>query len=155
MKVKTIFFALAALTCSLLNACNDEGDTEKPVIDLIKPEKGAYLAIGGEHGVHFEMKLSDNDALNSYRVQIHDAFDGHDHQKTRSDDPEPFFYDSVFTDIHGQRNANVHHHAIMIPEGVTEGNYHMEVYCTDISGNQAYVFRNILLGHEEEDDHDD
>jgi hypothetical protein len=148
MKIQLISLSFIALTFGLFNAC-DEGDTEKPVIDLIEPEEGAHLSIGHDHGIHFEAKLSDNESLNSYRVQIHDAFDGHDHQETRSDDPEPFFYDSVFTDVQGKRNADIHHHAIVIPEGVAEGNYHLEVRCLDVSGNEAYVCRNVILGHED------
>ncbi|MDR3137946.1 MAG: DUF4625 domain-containing protein [Tannerellaceae bacterium] len=154
MKVQIISLALATLAFGFFNAC-EQGDTQKPIIDLVEPEEGDLLAIGHEHGVHLEMKLSDNDALNSYRVQIHNAFDGHPHQETRSDDPEPFFYDSVFTDIQGKRNTHIHHHAIVIPEGVAEGNYHLEVRCLDVSGNEAYAFRNVRLGHEEDDDHHD
>jgi hypothetical protein len=162
MKTTTVFFSfvLATLSVSLFNAC-DEGDTEKPVINLIEPEEGAQLAIGNDHGVHFEMKLSDNDALNSYRVEIHNNFDGHEHAALRSDEPDPFFYDSTFTDVHGKKNADIHHHAIRIPVGVAEGDYHLVVYCLDLSGNEAHIARNVILTNDaveedhDEDDHED
>lgn len=147
-----ISFAFAALAFGLFFAC-EEGDTQKPVIDLIEPEEGAHLSIGHDHGIHFEMNLSDNDALDSYRVQIHDAFD--DHQHTRSAGIEPFYFDSVFTDIQGLRNANIHHHAILIPQGVAAGKYHLEVYCTDRAKNQAYTYRNVFLTEEEHDEEHD
>ena len=56
-----------------------KGYVTKPVIDLIEPEEGAVLKIGNEKGVHFEMNLSDDVMLKSYKINIHNNFDHHGH----------------------------------------------------------------------------
>ena len=62
--MKTRFYfpmiiSLLVISVSLLTACGDSdnplSDTTKPVIDLKSPAEGGVLAIGSEHGVHFEM----------------------------------------------------------------------------------------------------
>ena len=79
MKTKFYFLVISLLAiCSVcLPACdNDEkGDVTKPVIDLIEPEEGAVLKIGNGKGVHFEMNLSDDVMLRSYKINIHNNFD--------------------------------------------------------------------------------
>ena len=72
--MKTRFYfpmiiSLLVISVSLLTACGDSdnplSDTTKPVIDLKSPAEGGVLAIGSEHGVHFEMDLSDDVMLKS------------------------------------------------------------------------------------------
>ena len=78
MKTKFYFLVISLLAiCSVcLPACdNDEkGDVTKPVIDLIEPEEGAVLKIGNGKGVHFEMNLSDDVMLRSYKINIHNKY---------------------------------------------------------------------------------
>lgn len=143
MKTKFYFLVISLLAiCSVcLPACdNDEkGDVTKPVIDLIEPEEGAVLKIGNEKGVHFEMNLSDDVMLKSYKINIHNNFD------------------KVY-DVSGLKNTKVHHHDIVIPADAAPGDYHLMVWCTDAAGNQTEVARNIVLsadgGTETEHDHD-
>ena len=75
--MKTRFYfpmiiSLLVISVSLLTACGDSdnplSDTTKPVIDLKSPAEGGVLAIGSEHGVHFEMDLSDDVMLKSYKI---------------------------------------------------------------------------------------
>ena len=75
--MKTRFYfpmiiSLLVISVSLLTACGDSdnplSDTTKPVIDLKSPAEGGVLAIGSEHGVHFEMDLSDDVMLKSYMI---------------------------------------------------------------------------------------
>lgn len=86
--MKTRFYfpmilSLLVISVSLLTACGDSdnplSDTTKPVIDLKSPAEGGVLAIGSEHGVHFEMDLSDDVMLKSYKIEIHNNFDHHSH----------------------------------------------------------------------------
>lgn len=81
--MKTRFYfpmiiSLLVISVSLLTACGDSdnplSDTTKPVIDLKSPAEGGVLAIGSEHGVHFEMDLSDDVMLKSYKIEIHNNF---------------------------------------------------------------------------------
>lgn len=96
MKTKFYFLVISLLAiCSVcLPACdNDEkGDVTKPVIDLIEPEEGAVLKIGNGKGVHFEMNLSDDVMLRSYKINIHNNFDHHGHEFPGSRREKHSFY---------------------------------------------------------------
>ncbi|MDR2809996.1 MAG: DUF4625 domain-containing protein [Tannerellaceae bacterium] len=148
-----IILGLWAILSFSLASC-ESGDTTKPVINLIEPAEGDVLEIGEE--VHFEMEVSDNDLLREYKVEIHHNFDGHNHEATRAEEElVPFFFEQTWSDISGKKNASIHHHDIVIPEDAAPGDYHLEVFCTDASGNEAYIVRNIELSHEGGDhDHD-
>lgn len=156
-----LFFVLSAIMCVSFSACDeDEADTTKPVITLDEPEDGDSLRIG--ESVHFECDFSDDEALGSYLIEIHNNFDGHGHKisssQTRGEDTEAFYFKKSY-DISNLRNTHVHHHDIVIPENATPGAYHLIVYCTDAAGNQAMVARDIILSHDAEShhhhDHDD
>lgn len=151
-----LFFSFLFVSCSK----EDEGDTIKPVIDLLEPEEGAILRIGSSHGVHFEMNLHDNEAIASYKINIHNNFDGHSHTRaSEAGITKPFTFERTYTDKAGQKDAYVHNHDIKIPADATPGNYHLMVYCLDQSGNETYVVRNIVLsvegGEEGEYHHDE
>lgn len=116
MKTKFYFLVISLLAiCSVcLPACdNDEkGDVTKPVIDLIEPEEGAVLKIGNEKGVHFEMNLSDDVMLKSYKINIHNNFDHHGHDSRAAGQKNiAFTFDKVY-DVSGLKNTKVHHHDI-------------------------------------------
>lgn len=150
-----LFFVLSAIMCVSFSACNeDEADTTKPVITLDEPEDGDSLRIG--ESVHFECDFSDDEALGSYLIEIHNNFDGHGHKisssQTRGEDTEAFYFKKSY-DISNLRNTHVHHHDIVIPENATPGAYHLIVYCTDAAGNQAMVARDIILSHDAESHH--
>lgn len=70
--------SLLAMSVFAFISCDDsDSDTTKPVIELSEPEEGQELKIGDEHGVHFEMDLSDDVMLKSYMIEIHSNFDHH------------------------------------------------------------------------------
>ena len=136
---------------SVFTSCSDDdGDTTLPVINLTAPAEGAILKIGSD--VHFDMEVADNEMLASYKVEIHNNFDGHEHSRaTRADgDTTPFYFQKSWS-LAGQKNATIHHHEIIIPTNATPGNYHLMVYCTDAAGNEAYVARGIVLSHDGEE----
>ena len=146
-----------AATTFLFTSCDsdNDGDTTPPVINLIAPAEEGILKIGDEHGMHLEMELSDNEMLSSYKIEIHNDFDGHTHTKgLKAEETTPFSFQKSW-DISGKKNATIHHHESLIPENATPGNYHLMVYCTDAAGNETYVARDIVLSHDvEDDDHD-
>ncbi|MDR0659050.1 MAG: DUF4625 domain-containing protein [Mediterranea sp.] len=154
MKTKNNFLFLVIFSVitffSLFASCHDDGDTTKPEIDLIEPEEDAVLQIGDD--VHFEMEVSDNEMLSSYKVEIHPNLDGHTHSRTtRTTD---FYFEETWS-LAGKKNAYIDHHEIDIPEGATPGHYHLMVYCTDAAGNEAILTRDIELSHEGEEHHDE
>ena len=59
--------SLLATVTFMFSSCDndDSSDTIKPLIELHEPEEGQALEIGNEHGVHFEMDLSDDVMLKS------------------------------------------------------------------------------------------
>lgn len=150
----TFYLSLTSilLLSTLFVSCSDDekqGDTTKPVINLIAPAEGAVLAVGTH--IHFDMELEDDVMLGSYKVEIHNNFDGHDHTKAEAGTGEttPFAYNNSWN-VSGQKQAKIHHHEIEIPANATHGNYHLMVYCTDAAGNESYVARNIVLAKEGE-----
>jgi hypothetical protein len=157
MKTSIKFFTLCLTAIFFLafTACKEDNDTTKPLINLIEPEDGAILHIGDENGVHFEAEFSDNEALSSYKVDIHPNFNNHSHAITKSDaETVDFVFEKSWTTIAGKKSAPVHHHEIKIPENATPGDYHLMVYCTDAAGNESYIAVNVELSHEEGEDHD-
>jgi hypothetical protein len=153
MKTKTrtiIFSCLTALFFLTLNRCTEDRDTVKPVIELHEPAEGDVLQIGNEDGMHFEADFSDNEALASYRIEIHPNFDNHSHSRADEGSVD-FTYDRSWK-ISG-RNFPAHQHAVLIPENATPGDYHLMVYCLDEEGNTSYVTVNIELSHEAGEGH--
>lgn len=161
--MKTIkYIAFYSILSSLfLTSCtsgDDNVDTEPPVIVLTGPKEGAKLEAGKD--VHFAMDVSDNVALGSYNIDIHDNFDGHGHNSlsvrhsdsTSGDDHNhdnngkvKFKFNRTWDDIHGKRNDHVHHHEIIIKEDAMRGPYHFVVKVVDKAGNQSMVFRNVEI----------
>lgn len=143
-----ILICVLVISAQLLVACSDSdnplSDTTKPVIMLNSPAEGGVLAIGSEHGVHLDMDLSDDVMLKSFKIEIHNNFDGHGHDSRSAGETVPFVFNKSY-DISGQRTAHIHNHDIVIPANATPGNYHLMVYCTDAAGNEAHVARNIVL----------
>lgn len=147
---KISILALWAVLTVCFTACheNEQSDVTKPVVLLEEPEEGAHLQIGDAHGVHFEMKLSDDVMLKSYKINIHPNFDHHGHAPSKAAaNTEDFNFNRVY-DVSGLRNVDVHHHDIVIPAQATPGDYHLIVWCTDAAGNQTQVVRNVVLTNE-------
>ncbi len=166
MKVKmSVILALGlGLALGFASCKKEDKDNEKPVINLKAPKDGAKLTIGKD--VHFDCEFSDNKELASYKVDIHNAFDGHTH-KTRGEehkhDEVPFKFEKSW-DLSGSKSKPVHHHEIKIEmEGkhIKAGKYHLLVYCKDKAGNESHVARDIELvegdphGHGHEHKHEE
>ena len=152
-RINFCIFCLAAISFVTMTSCDDkDGDTVKPVINLIEPGEGDIVEIGDEHGIHLDMTLSDNEMLREYKVDIHPVFDGHSHShELRAPEPEETTVDFYFQkswSVAGKKNTPVHHHEIMVPANATPGEYHFMVYCTDAAGNEEYAVRTIVLSTE-------
>lgn len=171
MKTKTIL-AVAVLLFSVLAfvSCDKDGDTTKPVIELSEPEDGEEFAPGSE--ICVEMDLSDDTALASFKINIHNAFDGHSHDSDEDESDDDHDHgddyntdtDNAFSytqtsedlgiDVLGLKNSHQHIH-IEIPSTASYGDYHLMVYCYDTEGNESYVARSIAITDDaEEHDHD-
>ena len=83
MKISVLIAAIVLKAVFGLVSCDNENlDNEKPVVKIVSPMEDELVKPGSD--IHFEVDLSDNVALASYKVNIHGAFDGHGHGDTRS-----------------------------------------------------------------------
>lgn len=112
-----------------------------PKITLIAPAENDIMQIG--KAIHFDMGLSDDNQLKSYRVEIHENFDGHAHTKENEGSVFPSVFDRTW-EITG-KSRNIHHHGIVIPANAKEGIYHLIIYCTNTAGEQSSVIRTVHL----------
>jgi len=149
MYKKLLTFTLLSACTFMLSACgdDDESDVTKPTINVIAPADDAELVIGDANGVTFEMEVGDNEALASYKINIHSNFDGHTHSRASEANgaTTDFTFNKTYTNIAGQRTTHVQHNDIVIPANATPGHYHLVVYLADQAGNETYAARDIVL----------
>lgn len=157
--INNILFAVITIIVSTFTcvSCEESGDTTPPVIELIAPAEGAELMAGKE--IHFDMNISDNEMLKSYKVEIHNDIENpHDHEakllSLKAGEADYFSYLNSW-DVSDKKNTNVHTHEITIPEDVIPGAYHFMVYCTDAAGNESHIARNItIIPHDGSEEHE-
>lgn len=162
------FLSLFAITSSLLmTSCNNDDDaiavildTEKPTITLNDPVDDEVIAPGSD--IHFDAVFTDNVELASYKVDIHDASDGHTHGRGLADETtNPWSHNQSWQIEAGLKTKSVHHH-IAVPTTVNgkpikEGHYHLGVFCIDKAGNEQKLFIEIAIGeggHGHDHNHD-
>jgi len=115
---------------ALGTACTkDDPDKTRPVIEVSAPVNTQELTAGQTFTVR--IRLTDDQDLNQYRIEMHDAFDGHGHGKVAV---SKFEYDSTFTISGKEVSVNK---TIRIPADAAAGPYHFIVYCLDKAGNAA------------------
>lgn len=136
---KTII-GLATMAMLLAAGCENP-DTAKPTID-------AFTINGADHEVEvaagdtavLQLSFSDNENLQTYKVDIHDGFDGHGHGKVNSF--QKFSYQQTFS-IAG-KNA-LESRDVAIPEDAAAGPYHCTVRVLDEAGNEGDLAEIDLL----------
>lgn len=132
MKKSIYYLGIAAVM--FLAACSDDDadevvDTTPPSIDIHEPTAGESVAAGSM--MHFEATFTDNEALATYNVDLHNNFDGHSHGKVSV---EPFDFEESFT-LSGKTAEP--HEDIDIAANATAGPYHLTVVAIDASGNST------------------
>lgn len=156
---KTLLLTLSIVLVSLaFQSCSSDDSTQKPVISSLEPEEGELLQVG--KNVHFEAEISAQSGLKSYKIDIHNNFDGHTHTKAVDDSVAYSFNKSWTTDktggesLLGKKNTTLHHHEIVIPTSVDgkpvkSGKYHFVLYVLDQEGNETLQARNVVLTYNE------
>lgn len=149
MKRNFVIIPLILVLAIFLSSCEKDKDTVKPVIELNEPAEGDTLWVGEE--VHFEAEFTDDVELKSYKVDIHNDFDGHGHKSSLSD-TEPWLYTCSWNFDPGLKNSHVHMHEIVVPaevngKPIATGPYHVMVYCTDAAGNESWTVVKVYIEH--------
>jgi len=133
MKNTTKYLILFSISVMVVfAACNTEDvDTVKPIVTIVEPLDHAVFHPGSV--IHLDFELSDNVGLRQYKVDIHFG-EGHQH-KALAATPAPWVFDSI-GNIDG---LNRHLHMdIAVPADAPLGEYHLLVFATDLSGNEAF-----------------
>lgn len=167
MKKNFLFTLISVFSLSLLlTSCGGGGDdgpttpvgdTTPPVISMKTPAENAKLYIGS--AIAFKADFSDNEALASYKIDIHfEHAGGHsikgDLPSLRGVEAEMAFSFNKTWTITGKTFTA--EQAIDVPMTVTDpsdnsqkqtkpGKYHMVIYLLDKAGNETILVRNITL----------
>lgn len=152
---KILLFTLSlALLGFVSQSCSSDDGTEKPVISNLKPTEGENLQIG--KNIDFAADVSAESGLKSYKIDIHNDFDGHGHTKG-IEDSVAFSYTKIWTtdktggeSLLGKQKASLLHNEIEIPTSldgkpVRTGNYHFILYVVDQDGNETMQARTVIL----------
>ena len=137
-------FFLLVLLSVVLHSCSDP-DTTSPLISVsnLTPSPTSGLVCGElENTVVFlesgdtlqlTFKLSDNEELSQYKIDIHSNFDCHGHSnKTETTED---WYVILIEDVAGSEQTITRE--LPVPADVTTGLYHFSIQATDISGNNS------------------
>ncbi|MBN2668248.1 MAG: DUF4625 domain-containing protein [Bacteroidales bacterium] len=153
MKVANIFiligFGLIFFQCR-----KEEVDDQKPAIDSNYTEafpKACDTLYIGEYFI-FKSHFTDNEAIGSYSLDIHNNFDHHSHSTeaaTCSLDPvkqaiNPLIYLENFSFAKGLKSYYTND-SIYIPMGVDAGDYHFHIAVTDQTGWQSIKIFSVKI----------
>lgn len=127
--IKKIGIVAALMLGFTFTSCekDDDGDTTKPTAVVNSPMEDQEFAPGDSF--QLDISMTDNEELSSLKVDIHYGGD-HDHGKVASQ----WEYDQVW-DLEG--NFYEFGTPIQIPADAEHGVYHLLVFVTDASGNEA------------------
>lgn len=127
--LNTITVLLLLLTVA---SCNKNVDNEKPVIlnATLNDANVNTVVLNGENAI-LKATLKDNEALGEYKIDIHDAFDGHAHGKTAATPWSTI----IINKIEGKEYQL--ELPIAVPADAAAGPYHLMLYCIDKEGNEA------------------
>lgn len=159
----TLKLFLPVIAAALVTSCSSDDntvvDTQSPTIAVGEPHNEEEVAPGEE--LHIEAVFTDNVALASYKIEIHEDFDDHTHAINKSEhENNPWSYDEVFQIPAGQSSFEAIHHLDVPTEingmSISEGAYHVGIYVTDTAGNEEQAFLEVHIegGHSEDDGHD-
>lgn len=152
--MKKLLFILPVLSIAFLACEKDDVDTSVPTIDIVSPIMEQEFEPHDEIAV--QAIFTDNEELKSYKIDIHFAGE-HDHTKKSADSEEghPWTYEKSFDFEAGLKEITISDLLIEVPDSVmgeegkfepiAHGEYHFGVVCTDVAGNEAHQFVDIII----------
>lgn len=136
---------LLAGVAGLLAACK-KTDKDKPTFSIDTPADSSVFVSG--QSIPFVAAFADNEALSQYKIDIHDNFDGHSHEKYIAN-----IWNRIFIENIGGTSFN-ENKSIPIPDSTAAGWYHFLVTVVDESGNQSETaFRSIYIQNSADTSH--
>ena len=131
---KVMILSLIAIT--FLFSCKKETDDERPVISgaTINGVSGNDFAI--EAGSEFQLvvSLSDNEALNQLKIDLHSADDGHSHEFTGGEEKTNEW--EVFEVVSLSGRSQTISRSYTVPADQV-GPFHLTLQCLDKEGNES------------------
>ncbi len=155
--MKKFVYASAVLSSVLTGISCDNNDNTTPttIIDTEKPEivintPTAHQVIEPGTQLSINALLTDNNALASYKIEIHSAEDGHEHRQpfTETTTPVEFHFEQVYQLSNSSKEAIISHN-ITIPTNAKQEHYHVGIFVIDKAGNQNQKFIEVYIGEEE------
>ncbi len=146
MKKTFLFVAMALIFASCSDDDEQQQDTTAPqILEAAMNGDDHDLEFAAGDAVTLTASVSDNEALSQLKIDIHDVFDGHDHNKKGGDHWEL----TEIVNLSGA-SANVTHN-LQVPDPVIAGPYHVILRLLDASGNESeFMEMDFLLTNGEE-----
>ncbi|MDO6491023.1 MULTISPECIES: DUF4625 domain-containing protein [unclassified Cellulophaga] len=157
MKIKLKYFFFLPLLAIISSCSSDDSsdkDEEKPTISINYtqgfPQPCVQLVKGETYS--FRAQVTDNKALASYSLDIHNNFDHHTHDDQEGEcnldpikDPvNPFIYMENFTVPEGSTSYEINV-SLTIPDDIDTGDYHCAYSVTDQTGWQSRTSIDIKI----------
>jgi len=157
MKLISKYFNLLIITLLITSCSSDDSasiDEQKPTISINYNEgfpQACEQLVKGETYI-FKAQLTDNKALASYSLDLHNNFDHHTHDdqgevcdlEPIKDAVNPFIYMENFN-IEGGLTTYEINISITIPDDIDTGNYHCSYSVTDETGWQSRTSVDIKI----------
>lgn len=132
MKIRYLL-AIPLVGALFLTACKDDDgvtDTIKPVVEELTISNDAH--VWADSSFVLSAFFTDNIALSEARIDIHQNFDVHSHQKFYS-----FFEWEKIISFPGETRSSEFDDTLHVPAGSKAGPYHVEAIVLDLTGNQS------------------
>ncbi|MBW2961611.1 DUF4625 domain-containing protein [Mesonia aestuariivivens] len=150
---KNIYYLFTLITILGLASCSSDDDSSNgldnlpPVISINEPTQDEAVAVGGE--VHLDVDLEDDVELASYKIDVHNDFDGHTHTSRPSSIQQtlPWALSQTEELEAGQTAHHIHKH-LEVPANAAEGAYHVGIIALDQAGNQSEAYVKIIVGED-------
>ena len=137
MKKSILQISVLAMLAIFSSCSSDDKDTEKPTVQIITPANESDYGEGDNINITFV--LTDNEALKSFKIDIHEN-DGHNHgPRPAGNVGTPFSYELI-ENINGNLKTFSKTVVVTIPVGVELTEYDLGVFAIDAAGNEQKKF---------------
>jgi hypothetical protein len=135
--MKKLIVITLSIPFFLFHSCK-KADKESPKAAILSPTDSAEIVAGTD--LPFAAMITDNEALSQYKIDIHENFEGHTHDKANG----VIWSKIIIDNISGLVASPAF--SIPVPENAGAGWYHLILTAVDAAGNQSeFDLRNIKI----------